>query len=142
MSDDEDAPVQAVVGPDGRTRVSSGGPWEERYGYARALVAGDTCFVAGTTDAGSDGAARHPRAADQADAIFGVLQVALEAGGFALGDVVRTRMFVVDPADIPAVAEAHGRWFREIRPAATLVLVAGLIDPTLRVEIEAEARRR
>jgi len=142
MSGDEGARFQAVVGPDGRTRVSSGGPWEERYGYARALVAGDTCVVAGTTDAGSDGAARHAAAADQADAVFGVIRGALEAAGFALGDVVRTRMFVVDPADIPAVAETHGRWFREIRPAATLVQVAGLIDPTLRVEIEAEARRR
>ena len=50
-------------------------------------------------------------------------------------------MYIVHEADIPAVAEAHGRWFREVRPAATLVLVRGLIDPSLRVEIEAEARR-
>lgn len=132
----------AVVGPDGRIRISSGGPWEERYGYARALVAGDTCFVAGTTDAGSDGVARHLDAADQADAVFGVIRAALEAAGFALAEVVRTRMYVVDPADVPAVAEAHGRWLGEVRPAATLILVAGLIDPSLRVEIEAEARRR
>jgi len=142
MSHDEGTLFQAVAGPDGRTRVSSGGPWEERYGYARAIVAGDACFVAGTTDAGPDGAARHPAAADQVDAVLGVIRSALDAVGFALGDVVRTRMFVVDPADIPAVAETHGRWFREIRPAATLVQVAGLIDRTLRVEIEVEARRR
>lgn len=133
---------EVVVGPDGRTRVSSGGPWEERYGYARALVAGDACLVAGTTDAGPDGRARHPGAGEQADAIFAVITGALEAAGFSLVDVVRTRIYIVNQADIPAIAEAHGRWFREIRPAATLVLVRGLIDPTLRVEVEAEARRR
>ncbi len=134
--------MRLSAGTDGRTRVSSGGPWEERYGYARAIVAHDTCFVAGTTDAGADGIARHPGARAQADAIFGVIRDALVAAGFDLADLVRTRMYVVDAADIPAVAEAHGRWLREIRPAATLVLVRGLIDPSLRVEIEAEARRR
>ena len=128
--------------PDGRTRVSSGGPWEARFGYARAIVAADACFVAGTTDAGPDGTARHPGAGEQAEAILGVIRAALEAGGFGLDDIVRTRMYIVHEADIPAVAEAHGRWFREVRPAATLVLVRGLIDPSLRVEIEAEARRR
>jgi enamine deaminase RidA (YjgF/YER057c/UK114 family) len=71
-----------------------------------------------------------------------VIATSLEAAGFALAEVVRTRMYVVDPADVPAVAKAHGRWLGEVRPAATLVLVAGLIDPSLRVEIEAEARRR
>ncbi len=139
---DGGASFEVVVGADGRTRVSSGGPWEERYGYARALVAGDACFVAGTTDAGPDGCARHPGAGEQADAIFAVITGSLEAAGFVLADVVRTRMYVMNQADIPAIAEAHGRWFGEIRPAATLVLVRGLIDPTLRVEIEAEARRR
>jgi enamine deaminase RidA (YjgF/YER057c/UK114 family) len=134
--------VTAATGVDGRTRVSSGGPWEESYGYARAIVAGDACLVAGTTDAGPDGTARHAGAGAQADAILGVIKATLEAAGFGLPEIVRTRMYVVDAADIPAIAAAHGRWFREIRPAATLVLVAGLIDPTLCVEIEAEARRR
>jgi enamine deaminase RidA (YjgF/YER057c/UK114 family) len=137
-----DGGIRARVGPDGRVRVSSGGPWEERYGYARAIVADDACFVAGTTDAGPDGRARHPGAGQQADAILGVIETALTAAGFALDDVVRTRMYVVDETDVPAVAEAHGHRFGRIRPAATLVLVRGLIDPTLRVEIEAEARRR
>jgi len=138
---DAEGVIRARVGPDGRTRISSGGPWEERYGYARALVAGDACFVSGTTDAGPDGRARHSGAGEQAAAIFVVIREALGAAGFAVGDVVRTRMYVVNESDIPAVAEEHGRWFREIRPAATLVLVRGLIDPTLLVEIEAEARR-
>lgn len=135
-------PVRAQVGRDGRVRVSSGGPWEARYGYARAVVAGDACFVAGTTDAGPDGTALHPGAGDQAEAVFRAIRGALEAAGFELADVVRTRMYAVHAADIPAIAEAHGRWLGEVRPAATLVLVSGLIDATLRVEIEAEARRR
>jgi enamine deaminase RidA (YjgF/YER057c/UK114 family) len=134
--------VLAYAGRDGRRRVTSGGPWEARYGYSRAIVAGDGCFVAGTTDAGPDGSARHADAADQADAIFATITAALDAAGFALADVVRTRMYVVDRADVPAVAEAHGRWLGAIRPAATLVLVAGLMDPSLAVEIEAEARHR
>ena len=134
--------VLGWTGGDGRRRVTSGGPWEARDGYSRAIVAGDTCFVAGTTDAGPDGSTRHPGAGDQADAIFAVIAAALDAAGFTLPDVVRTRMYVVHAADIPAVAEAHGRWLGDVRPAATLVLVAGLIDPTLRVEIEVDARQR
>ncbi len=143
MSDEREAGVVlGYVGRDGRRRVTSGGPWEARYGYCRAIVAGDTCHVAGTTDAGPAGTARHPGAAEQAEAVLATIAAALEAAGFALADVVRTRMYVVDEDDIPAVAEAHGRWFAAIHPAATLVRVAGLMDPTLRVEIEAEARRR
>jgi enamine deaminase RidA (YjgF/YER057c/UK114 family) len=134
--------VLGYVGRDGRRRVTSGGPWEARYGYSRAIVAGDACHVAGTTDAGPAGTARHPGAAEQVEAVLATIAAALEAAGFALADVVRTRMYVVDPADVAAVAEAHGRWFGDVRPAATLVLVAGLMDPSLRVEIEAEARRR
>ncbi len=133
--------ISAARGLDGRIRVSSGGPWEARHAYSRAIVAGDACHVAGTTDAGPDGIARHRGAGQQADAILALIGASLEAAGFALSDVVRTRMYVVDATDIPAVAEAHARWFGAVRPAATLVLVAGLIEPTLRVEIEVEAQR-
>jgi enamine deaminase RidA (YjgF/YER057c/UK114 family) len=125
-----------------RQRISSGGPWEATAGYSRALVAGDACFVAGTTDAGPDGTSQHPGdAGAQAQAVFDIIARALEEGGFTMADVVRTRMFVTDPADVPAVSAAHGQRFGEIRPAATLVIVAGLMDPSLLVEIEAEARR-
>lgn len=125
-----------------RQRISSGGPWESSAGYSRALVAGDACFVAGTTDAGPDGVSQHPGdAGAQAMAVFGIIDRALSAGGFSLADVVRTRMFVTSAADIPAVSAAHGEVFRDIRPAATLVIVAGLMHPSLLVEIEAEARR-
>ena len=73
--------------------------------------------------------------------MFEIIERALGEGGFSLDDVVRTRMFVTDPADVAAVSAVHGARFRDIRPAATMVIVSGLIDPSLLVEIEAEARR-
>jgi enamine deaminase RidA (YjgF/YER057c/UK114 family) len=124
-----------------RRHVSSGGPWEESAGYSRALAVGDECFVSGTTDAGPDGTSMHPGdAGAQARAAFAIVEQALGDAGFTLHDVVRTRMYVVDPADIPAVTAVHGELFRDIRPAATLVVVARLMVPSLRVEIEADAR--
>lgn len=125
-----------------RRRISSGGPWEAAAGYSRALVVGDSCYVAGTTDAGPDGSSRHPGdAGAQARAALAIIEQALAEGGFALGDVVRTRMFVTDMAHADAVLAVHGERFAEIRPAATLVAVAALMHPSLLVEIEAEARR-
>lgn len=125
-----------------RRRISSGGPWEERFGYSRALVSGDTCFVSGTTDAGPDGHSRHPGdAAGQATAILELIDDVLARAGFERSDVVRTRMFLIDAADVTAVGLVHGAWFAGIQPAATMVIVAALIDPTLRVEIEVDARR-
>lgn len=126
-----------------RRRVSSGGPWEASAGYSRAIVVGNSCWVSGTTDAGADGRSRDPGdAGAQARASFGIIERALGEAGFGLADVVRTRMYVVDRGDIAAVTAIHGELFGEIRPAATLVIVAGLMDPTLLVEVEAEARRR
>lgn len=127
---------------EGRFWVGSGGPWEERFGYSRAVAVGGTCFVAGTTDAGPDGLARHPDARGQAEAIWDTIEAALGAAGFALADVVRTRMYLVDAADLPAVGEVHGRRFAASPPAATAVIVASLIDPSLKVEIEVDAVRR
>jgi enamine deaminase RidA (YjgF/YER057c/UK114 family) len=125
-----------------RRRISSGGPWERVAGYSRAIVVGDACWVAGTTDAGPDGASQHPGdIAGQARAVFGIIERALAGGGFALTDVVRTRMFITDMGDSAALSAVHGEVFGEIRPAATMVAVAGLMHPSLLVEIEAEARR-
>ena len=125
-----------------RRLVSSGGPWEARYGYSRAVAAGDTCHVAGTTDAGPDGRSQHPGdPAGQARAVFGIIGAALEEAGFSLADVVRTRMFVTHRSSIEAVAAVHGEVFRDIRPASTVVVVSELIDRTLLVEIEADAKR-
>jgi enamine deaminase RidA (YjgF/YER057c/UK114 family) len=136
--------VEGIVssGEERRRRISSGGPWEASGGYSRAIIMGDGCWVAGTTDAGPDGRSRHPGdAAAQARAAFAIIEAALEEAGFSLADVVRTRMYVTNLADAPAVGAVHGELFASIRPAATLVQVAGLVEPSLLVEIEAEARR-
>ncbi len=125
-----------------RVRVSSGGPWERVAGYSRAIVVGDSCWVAGTTDAGPDGSSQHPGdIAGQARAVFAIIERALTEGGFALEHVVRTRMFITDIALAGPLSAVHGEIFGEIRPASTLVAVAGLMHPSLLVEIEAEARR-
>lgn len=125
-----------------RTLIASGGPWEAAAGYSRAVVQGDVCEVAGTTDLGPDGVSRHPGdAGAQARAAFEIVASALAQAGFSLDDVTRTRLYLVDAADIDAVLAVHGELFRDVRPAATLVLVAGLIHPSLRVEVEATANR-
>ena len=125
-----------------RRRISSGGPWESVAGYSRAIIVGDTCWVAGTTDAGTDGASQHPGdVAAQARAVFAIIERALTDGGFGLSDVVRTRMFVTDMAFAGELSVVHGEVFRDVRPAATMVGVAGLMHPTLLVEIEVDAQR-
>ena len=125
-----------------RRHISSGGPWEAVAGYSRAVVVGDSCWVAGTTDAGPDGVSQHPGdVAAQARAALAIIEAALAEGGFTLRDVVRTRMFVVDMAVADELSAVHGAVFGEIRPAATMVAVAGLMHPSLLVEIEADAHR-
>jgi enamine deaminase RidA (YjgF/YER057c/UK114 family) len=112
-----------------------------RGGYSRAVVVGDHCWVSGTTDAGPDGRTRHPGdVVAQARAAFDVIAGTLAEAGFTMAEVVRTRMFVTDIAVAaePLLTE-HGRLFGQVRPAATMVQVGALIDPSLLVEIEAEA---
>jgi len=125
-----------------RRLIASGGPWEATAGYSRAIVVGDTCWVAGTTDAGPDGRSRHPGdVGAQARAIFAIIETALADAGFALTDVVRTRMFVTDITRSAEVGAVHGEIFGVIRPAATMVEVSALMAPSLLIEIEAEARK-
>lgn len=122
----------------GRRRVSSASRWEGPYGYSRAIVVGGDCWVAGTTDPSG----RNPGdPAGQTRAALAIIESALGEAGFTLGDVVRTRMYVTDPAHADAVARVHGEVFAGVRPASTLVVVAALIEPGLLVEIEADARR-
>jgi enamine deaminase RidA (YjgF/YER057c/UK114 family) len=126
----------------GRRLISSGGPFEAAVGYSRAVVVGDSCWVAGTTDAGPDGRSLHPGdVAAQTRAALEIIERALAEAGFALADVVRTRMFVTDMSRSAEVTAVHGAVFGEIRPAATLVGVGALIDPSLLIEIEADVRR-
>ena len=125
-----------------RRLISSGGPFEGPNGYSRAVVVGDGCWVAGTTDAGADGRSAHPGdAGGQARTAFAIIAAALREAGCDLADVVRTRMVVTDMATSASVLAVHGELFGEIRPAATIVEVGALIDPSLLVEIEVEARR-
>lgn len=102
----------------------------------------DEAFVSGTTDAGPDGRSLHPGdPAAQARAVFEIIERALAEAGFSMADVVRTRMYVTDRGNIAAVAGVHGEVFAEIRPASSAIVVAALIDPSLLVEIEAQARK-
>lgn len=125
-----------------RRRITSGGPWEKTAGYSRAIVVGDACWVAGTTDAGPDGRSQNPGdLAGQTRAIFGIIERALAEAGFGLSDVVRTRMFLVDISRSAEATDVHGELFGEIRPASSMVEVSALIDPSLLIEIEADAVR-
>lgn len=126
-----------------RRIISSGGPWEHPAGYSRAVVVGDSCWVSGTTDAGPDGKSRHPGdVVAQARGALEVIEGALSQAGFALSEVVRTRTYVTDIATAAKpVLALHGEVFRNVRPAATLVEVSALIDPSFLIEIEVEARK-
>ena len=121
------------------TRFGSGGPWEEIYGYSRVVAAGPWLVTAGCTST-VDGAVTNPGdAAAQARVAFGIGLDALAKAGASAGDVVRTRMYVVRPDDADAVCRVHGELFGSVRPAATMVLVAGLLHPDHLVEVELEA---
>jgi enamine deaminase RidA (YjgF/YER057c/UK114 family) len=123
-----------------RHAIASGAPWEALIGYSRAVRVGGYIAVSGTTAVDSAGRPVAPGDAyAQTMYALGIVQTALEALGADLGDVVRTRLFVTDIALWPEIGRAHGEFFGSIRPAATMVQVAALIDPALLVEIEADA---
>lgn len=123
-----------------RRRVSSGGPWEARVGYSRAVRVGNLVFVAGTTATNADGSVHGvDDAYAQATRCFEVIGRALDEAGASLADVVRTRMFVTDIARWEEVGRAHAEFFGDVRPAATMVQVAALMSPEHLVEVEADA---
>ncbi len=121
-----------------RRRVSSGGPWELLMGYCRAVRVGDQVAVAGTAPQLPDGSVDTDVEA-QARRCLEIIEGALIEAGSDIADVVRTRVYLVDPADFDAVARAHRHVFGAIRPANTTVVVAQLLDERWRVEIEADA---
>ena len=119
-------------------RASSGSPWEEKVGFSRAVRVGDRVMVSGTAPVWADGSCE-PGAEAQARRCFEIIAAALADVGARMEHVVRTRMFITDAADAEAVGSVHSSFFSETRPSATMVVVAGLLDPRWRVEIEAEA---
>jgi enamine deaminase RidA (YjgF/YER057c/UK114 family) len=121
-----------------RTRITSGSPFEATIGFSRALRVGDRVLVSGTAPVFPDGSCPDDAAA-QARRCFAIIEDALVEAGASLRDVVRSRVLLTDVADAGAVSAVHGEVYAEVRPAATMVVVAGLLDPRWRVEIEAEA---
>ncbi len=124
-------------------RISSGSPYEAVIGFSRAVRVGDRVLVSGTAPIWADGTC-DPDPAAQARRCLEIVAAALVDAGARLDDVVRTRLFLTDAADADSIGRVHGEVFGDIRPAATMVVVAALLDPRWRVEIEAEAvlRRR
>ncbi len=123
-----------------RQNISSGSPWEPVVGYSRAVRVGSYVHVAGTTavnDSGELVGRGDPYA--QAKQIFGHILAALKQAGATAADVVRTRMYVTDIAHWQEIGRAHNEIFANIRPAATLIAVSGLVDPGMLVEIEVDA---
>jgi enamine deaminase RidA (YjgF/YER057c/UK114 family) len=121
-----------------RQLVSSANPLEATVGYSRAVRVGDRVWVSGTCAVWPDGSV-DPDPGAQARRIFEIVGAALAEAGASLADVVRTRMFVLDVADFPSVAEVHGEVFGDIRPATSGLVVSALVDPRWKVEIEFEA---
>ena len=120
-------------------RFGSDTRWEAVVGYSRVVVHGDMAWVSGTT-ATVDGAVVHPGdAGAQTRQALALVGEALERAGFALADVVRTRLFVTDISRWEEIGRAHGEVFGTLRPATSMVEVRRLIDPAMLVEIEAEA---
>ena len=122
-----------------RMNISSGTHWEQQIGYSRAVRVGSIIEVAGTTAVEHDRVIGENDAYAQAKFIFSKIDKALTECGTSLNDVVRTRMYVTDIEYWEAVGRAHGECFAAIRPAATLLVVAALVDPRLLVEIEVTA---
>ena len=124
---------------DNRRHASSGSPFEATIGFSRAIRVRDRILVSGTAPVEDDGTSTPGGAEAQAERCFVLIEHAIQALGGTMADVVRTRMLITDVGDAVAIGHVHGRWMQAARPAATMAVVAGLLRPEWRVEIEAEA---
>src|SRR5262245_27092778 len=123
---------------DERQQIASGSPFEERFGFSRAVRVGDRVQVAGTAPIWPDGSC-DPDPAVQARRCLEIITDALAEAGVRPDQVTRTRIFITDARDAEVVGRAHGATFGQARPAMTMIVVAGMVDPRWKVEIEAEA---
>jgi len=119
--------------------ASGSSPYEAAYGFSRAVRVGDRIIVSGTAPVEPDGSSTPDDAAAQARRCFAIILGAIGELGGSAADVVRTRMFIIDPADADAIGAVHGEVFGDVRPASTMVVVSALLRPEWRIEIEAEA---
>lgn len=122
-----------------RTKVFTGSPWEPTVGYCRAIRVGNRIEVAGTTAMKDGEVVGEGNAYEQARFVLETIEKALLELGATMSDVIRTRMFVMDISLWEEFGRAHGEYFREVQPVATMVEVKALIDPRLMIEIEVEA---
>ena len=120
-------------------RVRSGSPYEATYGFSRAIRVGERVLVAGTAPVPPSGEQVAAAAGDQMRRCGEIIGAALAQAGASMDDVVRTRMFITDPGDADEVGLVHAELFAEAAPAATMVVVAALLDPAWKVEVEVEA---
>jgi enamine deaminase RidA (YjgF/YER057c/UK114 family) len=121
-------------------RVRSASPYEDQFGFCRALKVGNRIVVSGTAPIEKDGSTTPGSAADQMRRCLSIIEAAVGDLGGSLSDVVRTRIYLTHGDDWEAVARVHGEVFSEHPPAATCVVVRALLDPGWRVEVEAEAQ--
>lgn len=124
-----------------RQLISSGSPFEKTMGYSRAVAQGPFCFVSGTTGYDYKKMEMPEDVAQQAENALNTIQAALEQAGFSLADVMRANYYITDAADADAIIPVLGKFFSEIRPAATL-LVTKLMKPEMKIEIDVTAYRR
>jgi enamine deaminase RidA (YjgF/YER057c/UK114 family) len=121
-----------------RQRISSGSMYERSIGFSRALRVGRNVYVSGTAPIWPDGSC-DPDPEVQARRCLEIILEALAQAGASAKHVVRTRMFLTDPSNADAVSRAHGAVFGDVRPASTMVVIVGMLDPRWKVEIEADA---
>jgi enamine deaminase RidA (YjgF/YER057c/UK114 family) len=125
-----------------RRLISTGSPFEKAAGFSRAVIDGDFAFVAGTTGYDYATMAMPEDVTRQTRNCFKTIEQALKDGGFAMADIVRATYYVTDVRNADAVLAVCGETLGDIRPAATLLVVAGLLKPEMKVEIEVTAKRR
>jgi enamine deaminase RidA (YjgF/YER057c/UK114 family) len=125
-----------------RRLISTGAPFEKAAGYSRAVLDGDFAFVSGTTGYDYSTMTMPADVTSQAQNCFRTIEAALAEGGFAMTDIVRATYYITDAKDADVLFAVCGQVLGNIRPAATLLVVAGLYKPEMKVEIEVTAKRR